>query len=288
MSQYFKFVNTTKEVESALPLPFNFNLPWAKNLEENSEPDLHQIFAYVRQGNQWTEDDELVAIGDYGMMLFSPASKAVRVMRETSASYQVGAKMTFSDYFKLTISSDEIAEMVGCHYQRQQLTLPTAQVELYQSDALEHRLRRNLMRVGMHNETARREFLIAPLLDQLLDYSDAKVIVERALYVSNQLQGALDYFVEAQQGFVVIEAKQGDLQRGFHQLMAELVALDQHPSTKRSDAMYGAVTIGDAWQFGHFDRRSKVITQDIELYTIPAQTTQLLRILLGILTGEDK
>jgi hypothetical protein len=67
--------------------------------------------------------------------------------------------------------------------------------------------------------------------------------------------------------------------------MAELVALDQHPSTKRSDAMYGAVTTGDAWQFGHFDRQTKMITQDIELYTIPAHTSQLLHILLGILTG---
>jgi hypothetical protein len=196
--------------------------------------------------------------------------------------------MTFSDYFKLTTSPDEIAQILGCSYQRQHLTLPLAQVALQEVDRLEYRLRQNLMRIGMHNETARREFLIAPLLGHLLDYSDAKVIVERALYVSNQLQGALDYYLEAQHGFVVIEAKQGDLQRGFHQLMAELVALDQHPSTKRSDTMYGAVTIGDAWQFGHFDRQRKVITQDIELYTIPTNTTHLLRILLGILTGDNQ
>lgn len=288
MSQYFKFVNTTKEIESTLPLPFNFNLPWAKSLEENSEADRQQIFAFVRQGNGWPESDELVAVGDYGMMVFPPSTKAVRVTRETSPSYQVGAKMTFSDYFKLTTSPDEIAQMLGCHYQRQHLMLPTAQVELQQIDTLEHRLRQNLMRVGMHNETARREFLIAPLLSHLLDYSDAKVTVERTIYVNNQLQGALDYFLEANQGFVVIEAKQGDLQRGFHQLMAELSALDQHPSTRRSDAMYGAVTIGDVWQFGHFDRQTKVITQDIELYTIPADVTQLLRILLGIVTGAEK
>ena len=86
----------------------------------------------------------------------------------------------------------------------------------------------------------------------------------------------------------MIEAKQGDLQRGFHQLMAELTALDQHPSTKHSVAIYGAVTTGDVWQFGHFDRQSKVITQDIELYTIPAHVIQLLRILLGIITGVEK
>ena len=281
--QYFKFVNTTKEIESTLPLPFNFNLPWAKNLEGNSEADLHQIFAFVRHKNGWPASDELVAVGDYGMMVFPPSTKAVRVIRETSVSYQVGAKMTFSDYFKLTTSPDEIAQMLGCQYQRQHLTLPTTQVELQAIDTLEHRLRQNLMRVGMHNETARREFLIAPLLGHLLDYSDAKVTVERTLYVSNQLQGALDYFVETHQGIVVIEAKQGDLQRGFHQLMAELTALDQHPSTKHSVAIYGAVTTGDVWQFGHFDRQSKVITQDIELYTIPAHVIQLLRILLGII-----
>lgn len=287
MSQYFKFVNTTKEIESTLPLPFNFDLPWAKSLEGNSETELQQIFAFVCEGNGWSESDELVAIGDYGMMLYPPSTKVTRVLRETSPAYQVGRKMTFSDYFKLTTSPNEIAQMLGCHYQRQHLPLPMAQVELQQVDILEHRLRQNLMRVGMHNEAARREFLIAPLLGHLLDYSDAKITVERTLYVNNQLQGALDYFLEAQHGFVVIEAKQGDLQRGFHQLMAELTALDQHPATKHSGVMYGVVTIGDVWQFGHLDQQTKVITQDIELYTIPAHITQLLRILLGIVTGVE-
>jgi hypothetical protein len=28
MGQYYRFVNTTKQIESTIPLPFNFNLPY--------------------------------------------------------------------------------------------------------------------------------------------------------------------------------------------------------------------------------------------------------------------
>jgi hypothetical protein len=43
----------------------------------------------------------------------------------------------------------------------------------------------------------------------------------------NYLRGTLDYFMPAKQSLLVVESKQPDLVRGFTQLSAELLALDQ-------------------------------------------------------------
>ena len=47
------------------------------------------------------------------------------------------------------------------------------------------------------------------------------------LKVSEQLKGELDYFLRTQTQFLVIEAKNADLQRGFTQLGVELIAVEQ-------------------------------------------------------------
>jgi len=70
MGQYYKFVNATKKTESDIPLPFNFNLPWAKNLEQVSHDELKEIFDYVMKNNNWAETDEVLAIGDYGNIIY--------------------------------------------------------------------------------------------------------------------------------------------------------------------------------------------------------------------------
>jgi hypothetical protein len=51
MGQYYKFVNTTKKSESTIPLPFNFNLPYAKSLERYSREELREKFDFVVQNN---------------------------------------------------------------------------------------------------------------------------------------------------------------------------------------------------------------------------------------------
>jgi hypothetical protein len=74
MGQYYKFVNLTLEQESDIPLPFNFNLSWAKDLENYSPEELQEKFAYVIEKNHWNEQDEIVAIGDYGNQIYRPNS----------------------------------------------------------------------------------------------------------------------------------------------------------------------------------------------------------------------
>ena len=87
---------------------------------------------------------------------------------------------------------------------------------------------------------------------------------------------------ESTQSVVVIEAKRDDLTRGFTQLAAGVIAVAQ---LQELESVYGAVTIGDAWRFGYLDAVNKTITQDIALYRIPDDLTQIVNTLVGILEG---
>jgi hypothetical protein len=46
--------------------------------------------------------------------------------------------------------------------------------------------------------------------------------------------------------------------------------------------LYGAVTTGEDWRFGCFDRQSKVIQQDSKRYLIPENLEALVEVLVGI------
>jgi hypothetical protein len=69
MGQTFVFVNKTKEIRSEIPLPFNFGLPWAKSLENFSDEELEEMFEYIVSENNWGEKDEVIAIGEYGLLI---------------------------------------------------------------------------------------------------------------------------------------------------------------------------------------------------------------------------
>lgn len=85
---------------------------------------------------------------------------------------------------------------------------------------------------------------------------------------------------------LVIEAKQADISRGFTQLSVELIALDQWNNSD-TPVLYGAVTIGEDWRFGEYKRQEKQITEDLKLYRVPEELTELMRILVGILSEKN-
>ena len=85
----------------------------------------------------------------------------------------------------------------------------------------------SLPHLSLTSEAARREFRIAPVLTDVLHYTQATLNVEYPITVSHQLKGYLDYLVQNQQSFLVIEANNEDLERDFVQLAIELIALDQ-------------------------------------------------------------
>lgn len=67
MGQYYKFINKTRKEESQISLPFNFGMPWAKSLERYDDEERLAMFRFVAKNNEgWSEDDDLVAVGDYG------------------------------------------------------------------------------------------------------------------------------------------------------------------------------------------------------------------------------
>jgi len=67
MGQYYKFINKTRKEESRISLPFNFAMPYAKSLERYDDDEVEAMFRFVNKNNEnWKEEDELVAEGDYG------------------------------------------------------------------------------------------------------------------------------------------------------------------------------------------------------------------------------
>ncbi|MBE9174850.1 hypothetical protein IQ225_05210 [Synechocystis salina LEGE 06155] len=189
---------------------------------------------------------------------------------------------SFFDYFKLNFAPQDILAYFGVTLHRQSLRLPQCPGTLDRLADLKNRLEESLPRLGLTSEMARREFLIAPVLTDLLHYTHANLNIEYPIVVSNQLKGSLDYLLQNQQIFLVIEAKNEDLERGFVQPAIELIALDQWIESDQP-ILQGAISTGNIWQFSQLDRKARCITQDLDLYRVPADLEPLLRVLVQIL-----
>ncbi|CAN1212129.1 Type I restriction enzyme R protein N-terminal domain-containing protein [Tumidithrix helvetica PCC 7403] len=194
--------------------------------------------------------------------------------------------LTFSDYFKLNYYPRDILRHFGYSFRSEELTLPKSTMVLDDLENLQKRLKKSLPLITFDNETARREFLIAPVLMDLIDYTQAELRVLYPLNASSQLRGELDYFIESHNQLLVIEAKDENLERGFKQLAVELIAVEQMLEDNRQ-YIYGAVSIGKVWQLAILDRHKKEILQDLMLYRVPTDLDDLMRILVAILMREE-
>ncbi|MBD2100775.1 hypothetical protein [Leptolyngbya sp. FACHB-261] len=199
-----------------------------------------------------------------------------------AAIIQTGQSYTFADYFKLNYEPEDILGYFGYTFQPQALELSKTDQPLERLQDLKQRLEESLPYLSLTSETARREFLIAPVLMELIHYTHARLRVEYPLTVNDQLKGTLDYYLQSEHQLLVIEAKNADLQRGFTQLAVELIAIDLW-SPSETPLLYGAVSMGNIWQFGILHRETKQIVQDINLYRVPADLEDLLRILVTML-----
>jgi len=188
---------------------------------------------------------------------------------------------TFSDYFELNYSTEDIIAELGYRYAHTKLALPHGIVGHPLSN-LQTMFYKKLPHVSMTSETAKREMMIAPILLELLDDIDLKIEIEYPVYVNEYLKGNLDYWVRAPHGFVVVEAKKADMEKGFTQLAVELIAMDQYLETPTS-SLFGAITIGDLWRFGKLDRQAKRITKDIDSFRVPLDLDELFQVFMGIL-----
>ena len=172
---------------------------------------------------------------------------------------------TFDNYFTLKFAIADILRELDTTYYLAHLILPVSPIETIPTIAeLSHRIDRNRQQVSLESEMARREVLISPILLEVATSINARVNIEYSIDVSQYLKGELDYYLESADQLLVIEAKKSDITRGFVQLATELIALDKW-TDRTTPLIYGAVTTGDSWVFGCFDRAHRTITQDLKI-----------------------
>jgi hypothetical protein len=193
---------------------------------------------------------------------------------------------TFSDYFELNIPIYTLTAYFGYQHTLMACTLPQTSVDMSQFAHLKTQLETNLKYIYLSSEAARREALVAPILFSVAAFLKTYVNVEFSLEVSKQLKGKIDYFIQRHNQLLVIEAKHDDLDKGFKQLTVELIAVDQWLDQDIT-SLYGIITLGEVWRFGILDRNTKLITQDTNLYRVPADLQELLGILIAILEGKE-
>lgn len=192
--------------------------------------------------------------------------------------------LTFADYFKLSADVEEVLAELGYSFRVESCEHPHGEVDVDRLAEVKRHFERLIPHVSLTSEIARREFLIAPVLGEVALFTDAKIKVEVPLQVSERLQGTLDYLIRARHDLLVVEAKNADVTRGFKQLAVELVALDCWTEDSLESRLYGAVSVGDFWKLGYLDREEKRLVEDLNVYGVPTQLVEVVRILVGVLT----
>jgi hypothetical protein len=200
---------------------------------------------------------------------------------------------TFSKYFESRIDPIDLCEYFGYSLALTELSLDQDEGVIEDLQALRSRLTRISTRLISRNEQAKREMLVAPVVEFVLEAADALIRIEYAVNVSFQLQGTVDYLLSVAnlRQLLVIEAKRDDLDYGFTQLMAELIALDQwerSPSVLDQPVLVGAVTTGAIWQFALLDRGKKHFRQGVNSFRAPEELELIVRFLVHALHQEEK
>lgn len=191
---------------------------------------------------------------------------------------------TFSKYFELKVEAKDLAQELGYTLERKWLNLPQFTGELDRSQETQKRIIEILPYVGLGNEMARREFMISPIMHDLIHYAKIEIRIEHKIKVSNQLQGVIDYLLRSPNCVIVVEAKKEDLDFGMTQLIAELIALDYWLEDALQTSILGAVTTGKNWEFARLNRQAKYIEQGLESYQVPENFDTLMRVLVHAVT----
>ncbi len=196
---------------------------------------------------------------------------------------QENQSYTFHSYFDLPYETEDILKEFGYNFIITELVLPQTNKSLDELLITKEKIRKNLPFLSLSSETARRETLVAPILLEIIQLCQCQLKIEYPLRVNDRLKGTLDYLLKSHHDLLVIEAKKDDLTKGFTQLAVELIALSEIEEDPEQNIFYGAVTIGNIWQFGKLDLTEKTIYQDLNLFKIPDDLIELGKVLVGIL-----
>jgi len=199
--------------------------------------------------------------------------------------FKKGKKYTFSDYFEMGYPTEEIAAELGYSYSVQKLTLPISnETDKESVEYLRSSYYAVIPKVSVNSEAAKRELMIAPILQSVLKTTDSRLKIEYPVDVDERLSGSIDYFFRSKYKLIVIEAKKGDLEKGFNQLAAEMIAVDKSEENDSLNILYGAISIGEVWRFAILERENKHLVKDINTFRFPEDLEDIFSILKGILS----
>jgi hypothetical protein len=201
--------------------------------------------------------------------------------------FKEGKKYTFSDYFEMGNPTEEILNELGYFFSTQVIALPkNTSFDKKIVEDIRSSYYLLMPKISLNSEIAKRELMIAPLLHEVVKIIDAKLNVEYPIDIDDRLSGTIDYLFRSNQDLVVIEAKKGDLEKGFNQLAAEMIAVDKYEDSGSPKFLYGAITIGEVWRFAILERISKSLVKDIHTFRFPEDLEDIFSILKGILTKD--
>ena len=195
--------------------------------------------------------------------------------------------LTFADYFRLNLLVQDVLSELGYDFETTRMQHPLSDIDPLRTERLRTTFEESMPCLTLTSEIARREFLIAPMLLEVVHYTSSQVRSEYSIDAGLQLKGSLDYLILGRQQMLVVEAKNEDLTRGFMQLAVELVALEK-VFDQGGDVLYGAVSTGTSWQFGTLNRATKLVTQDLQTHRVPDDMDVVLKTLVGVLTSSSE
>lgn len=195
---------------------------------------------------------------------------------------------TFSDYFSL---NDEFENIIGffnySHLIENNIFKDIKDFEDVQD--LKEYILDIRKRIPLNSETAKREFLIAPLLVKLIqNFKTLKLLTEKTIIFNNLLKGKLDYLLSTTENFLIIEAKNDNMENGYKQLAVEMIALDKifEEDNINTKFIYGVISTGIEWKFVILNREKKEFLSDLEIYLLPRDLEKILGIFVEILKLE--
>jgi len=203
----------------------------------------------------------------------------------TRKIFKEGKKYTFNDYFEMENPTEEIVAELGYSFSTQALTLAlSTEIDQEWIDNLRASYYLIIPKISINSEIAKRELMIAPILHGVIRNVEARLNIEYPIEIDDRLSGYIDYLFRSKQELIVIEAKKGDLEKGFNQLAAEMIAVDHYEDNPIPNILYGAISIGEVWRFAILERETQKITKDIHTFRFPEDLDNIVAILTGILS----
>jgi hypothetical protein len=142
--------------------------------------------------------------------------------------------------------------------------------------------------VNLTVDSARRQFLIAPLILDLVTHTKAETNFDYSIPPIGESKVVIHYFLESCQTVIIMSAENQDLACGITELHSCLFALDKWLDFNSQNKIFGSTTTGYIWQFSCLNRQTKEIYQDPKEYQLFENIQDIMNTLTQALKGEDK